>query len=168
MSVTQNIVRTYRGPRAVIRDLLSLGHHEGRALTYLMVACFVVFIGQWPRLQREAMTNPDAPPLEGQLMATFFAWVLFAPLIFYGIAALSHLVAKIFGGKGTWFGARLALFWTMLAVSPLMLLNGLVTGFFPQGAERAITGGLLTLAFFAIWLISLAEAERADAPEGQA
>lgn len=160
MAVTTEILRTYRAPGRVMRQLLSHGATEGRAVAYLMAACFVIFIGQWPRLSRQATLYPDGPPLEAQVQATFFAWVLAAPLLFYGIAALSHLIALPLGGKGTWLGARLALFWTLLAISPLMLLYGLVAGFLGAGPQLTLVGAVVALAFCAIWLISLFESER--------
>ena len=160
MAVTTEILRTYRAPRDVLRRLLAAGQREDRAVAFVMAACFVIFIAQWPRLSRAAALDPDAPPLEAQVMGTFFAWVLAAPLLFYALAALSHVVARMLGGRGTWYGARIALFWTLLAVSPLMLLHGLVAGFFGPGPELTITGAVVALAFCALWVISLIEAER--------
>ncbi len=72
----------------------------------------------------------------GALMATLF---LLPPLA-YLLAAISHLVARAFGGKGTGYGARVALFWSLLAVSPLMLLQGLVRGFIGEGPALMATG----------------------------
>lgn len=163
MAITTEILRTYRAPRLVIRRLLAEGPREDRAIAYLTGACLVIFIGQWPRLQREALANPEGPPLDALIAAALFGWLFVAPLIFYGIAAVSHLIARAFGGRGSWWGARIALFWTLLAVSPLMLLNGLVAGFVGDGLELQITGGVTLLAFALIWGISLAEAEKGPA-----
>ena len=160
MAITRDIARSYRAPRAVMRRLLDAGQREDRAIAYLMGACFVIFIGQWPRLRREAVLNPDGPPFDAQVGGALFAWLFLAPLMFYGIAALSHLAARLLGGRGTWFGARLALFWTLLAVSPLLLLYGMVAGLVGEGIELQITGAGVALAFALIWGISLSEAER--------
>lgn len=160
MAITTEILRTYRAPREVMRNLLADGPREDRAIAYLMGACFVIFVAQWPRLQREALANPEGPPLDALLAAALFGWLFLAPLIFYGLAALSHVVARLLGGQGTWWRSRMALFWTLLAISPLMLLNGLVAGFVGEGLELQITGGVTLLAFAAIWGISLSEAEK--------
>ncbi len=72
----------------------------------------------------------------GALMATLF---LLPPLA-YALAAISHLVARALGGRGTGYGARMALFWSLLAVSPLMLLQGLVRGFLGEGPALTATG----------------------------
>ena len=102
----------------------------------------------------------DTIPLDARIGSALLAWIFIMPLVLYGLAALSRLVAKAFGGQGTPFGARIALFWTVLVVSPLMLLRGLVSGFIGDGVEMMITDGVVTLAFFAHWWAALREAER--------
>lgn len=158
MPVTTDIVRSYRRPGAVIRRLLAAGQREDRAIAILMAACALIFVAQWPRLQREATLNPDAPPLDAQLGGALLAWLFIAPLLAYGLAAAAHLVARVLGGnRGTWYTARLGLFWTMLATAPLLLLQGLVAGFIGPGVELTIVGVLFLIAFFAIWAAALRE-----------
>lgn len=165
MAITTEIFRTYRAPRATMRRLLEGGQREDRAIAYLMAACVVTFVGQWPRLQREATLNPEGPPLEALISGALMGWVFVVPLMAYGVAAVSHLLARLFGGQGTWWGARVALFWSMLAISPMMLLTGLVAGFVGEGPQLGVTGLATVLAFCAIWVISLVEAERAPRSE---
>ncbi len=164
MALSTEIVRTYRAPRAVIRRVLEAGPREDRAIAWLMGACAVIFVGQWPRLQREALLNPEGPPLDARIGAALFAWLFLAPLMFYGIAALSHLVARGFGGRGSWWSARAALFWSLLATSPLFLLQGIVSGVLGQGPEWTLASAVTALAFLWIWGVSLREAER---PQGE-
>ncbi len=164
MPVTNDIVRTWRRPRAVMRDLLDQGRREDRAIMYLMVSCFLIFVAQWPRLRRvaEGLEPSPFPPdvnFEGMMTYTFFGSVIILPLIMYGIAALSHLVAKVLGGQGTWFGARLALFWTLLATTPLFLFYGLVRGLIGHGTQAVFVGAIGAIAFVFIWIQSLREAE---------
>jgi hypothetical protein len=158
MAVTTDIAATYRGPGRVITRLLAMGHREDRALVILMVACGLVFVAQLPRLSREAhLAGTDlAPQMGGALMA----WLFVAPLLFYLIAAVSHLVAKLVGGRGDWYGARMALFWSFLASTPLILLHGLVAALVGDGV--ALQGvGLVWLAVFVwFWMASLWQAER--------
>lgn len=157
MPVTTDIVASYRRPAQVMRRLLSAGTREDRALAMLMAGCVLAFISQLPRLAREAhLTGEELNPMLG---GALFAWLFIAPLMFYLIAALSHLVARLFKGKGDWFGARLALFWAFLAASPLMLLNGLTAGFVGPGAALTLVGFVWFVAFMAIWLVSLKVAE---------
>jgi Na+(H+)/acetate symporter ActP len=160
MSVTSDILRTYRAPRAVLRGILAAGPREDRAIAYVMLACLIIFVAQWPLMSREAFENPEVP-FEARLGATLIAWLFAMPLVLYGLAGLSHVVARLFGGKGSWYSARIALFWTLLAVSPLMLLRGLVAGFIGPGVQMTVCDGIVTLAFLVLWSISLIEAERA-------
>lgn len=158
MTVTREILATWRGPRAALRRQLQAGQREDRALAYLMLACFLIFVAQWPRLVREAHFDTSVP-LEARLGAALFGWMALAPLFFYGIAAFSHLFARMLGGQGSYFGARMALFWALLAISPAWLIYGLMAGFVASGAVLNIVASVLTVAFFAIWMLSLAEAE---------
>ena len=161
MALTADIAATYRGPGRVMRRLLDQGAREDRALVYLVLACGLIFVAQWPRLSREAHLNPEVP-LQALIGGALMGWLFLAPLALYLIAALSHLVAKALGGQGTWFTARLALFWSLLAAVPLWLLYGLVAGFIGPGPALQLTGLIALAGFLAIWLLSLIEAERPD------
>ena len=59
MSLTTDIVATYRGPRRVIRRLLEGGEQEARALMFLIVACVLIFVAQWPRLRLQRSGQND-------------------------------------------------------------------------------------------------------------
>jgi hypothetical protein len=162
MAVSSDIIASWRSPARVMRKLLGMGRREDRALAILIAACLVIFVAQWPRLSREAyLAAEGAPPLEAVLAITFFAMLMIWPLMAYGLAGLTHLVARLFGGRGTWYSARLALFWSLLATSPAWLFHGLVAGFIGPGPEQTVAGVILMVAFLAIWGISLREAERA-------
>jgi hypothetical protein len=158
MSITRDITATYKGPGRVMARLLSYGQREDRAIAYLMAGCVIVFIAQMPRLAREA--HIEGSDLNMLLGATMMAWVFIMPLVLYVIAAMSHILAKAFRGQGTFYSARLALFWALLASSPLMLLWGLVAGFIGPGFEQQITGILWFGVFAWFWLGGLLVAER--------
>ncbi|MEO3414183.1 YIP1 family protein [Roseovarius sp. CAU 1744] len=157
MSVAADIVATYCRPRRVMRRLLDLGMREDRALAVLMAGCVVVFVGQWPRLAREAhLTGQELNPLLG---GALMAWIFIAPLLLYAVAMISHLAARVLGGKGSGYGARMALFWSFLAASPLILLHGLVAGFIGPGFQLQIVGVLWLVVFGWFWAMNLREAE---------
>ena len=63
-------------------------------------------------------------PVSAAISANLFAWGAVAPLLGYGLAAGAHLVARAFGGRGGFLGARAALFWSGLAVTPAALAIG--------------------------------------------
>lgn len=146
MAITENILATYRDPSKVLIRLLSLGPREDRALAYLMGACILVFIAQWPKLARDAFVNNV--DLNFLLGANLMALVVIAPLLLYVIATLARGVGFIFGGQGTAYGARLALFWALLASTPLILLHGLTAGFVGPGAELKVVGVIWLGVFF--------------------
>ena len=158
MSATGDIVQSYRSPRVVMRRHLARGISEGRVFIFLVAACLLVFIAQWPRLSREAFLDTTVP-LEARLGAAMWGWLFVAPLIFYVIAWLSYLVARVIGGRGTAYGARLALFWSLLAVTPLWLLQGLVAGFIGEGPQLVVAGILLLAGFGWVWINSLIETQ---------
>ncbi len=161
MHITADILRSWRHPRKVMARRLSEGAREDRALAYLMIACIVIFVAQWPRLARDAQIDPSTP-LDVRLGGTLFGWLFIAPLVLYAVALLSHLLARMLGGQGNSFAARIALFWSLLAVTPLWLLNGLVAGFYGPGPELTLTGGISLAVFLVVWISSLIEAESVD------
>ncbi len=158
MSATRDILQSYRAPRAVIRRHLGRGVNEGRVFIFLVGACLLVFIAQWPRLSREAHLDTSVP-LDARLGAAMLGWLFIAPLFFYALAGVSYMVARLMGGQGTTYGARLALFWSMLVVTPLWLLQGLVAGFIGAGPQLSAVGILLLGAFFWVWISSLIETQ---------
>ena len=61
MSAIRDIIQSYRAPRTVIRRHLERGVNEGRVFIFLVGACLLVFIAQWPRLSREAYLDASIP-----------------------------------------------------------------------------------------------------------
>lgn len=155
MPVTTDILSSYRGPRRVMRRLLALGESEGRVLATLVAGCGITFIAQWPRLARQA--HVDEVELQPLLGGALMGWVFIAPLAFYLLAFLAHLICRVFGATGSAHDSRFAMFWAYLAASPLILLHGLVAGFIGPGP--ALTGvGAIWLAIFGwFWLSNMRE-----------
>jgi len=158
MALTSDIVAMYRGPRAVMRRQLAMGEREDRVLMYLVVACGLIFVAQWPQLRRDAFLD-DSVPFDARLGGALMAWIFIAPLMLYALAGLSRLVARVFGGRGTGYTARLALFWSLLAAVPLWLLYGLVAGFIGAGIQMTLTGLLALSVFLVFWALCLFESE---------
>ncbi|MBB95646.1 MAG: YIP1 family protein [Rhodobacteraceae bacterium] len=160
MAVTTDIAAMYRRPRPIVARLLNMGPREDRALVFLMLFCALAFVAQMPRLSREA--HLGGAELNMLLGGALLGWVFIAPLLFYGLAALSHLVAKIFGGAGDWYGARVVLFWALLSSAPLMLLHGLVAGFIGPGPAQTLVGVLWLAVLGWFWFTGLSLAERRE------
>ena len=118
--------------------LLEVGPREDRALVYLLGFCGIAFAAQLPGLARQA--HLEGLELNMLLGGTLMATLFLAPLLFYALAFVAHLIARAVGGKGPSFNARIALFWSLLASSPLILLNGLVAGYIGAGIQLTIVG----------------------------
>jgi len=158
MAATRDIIASYRNPAAVVRRLLGQGTREDRNLIYLMVACLIFFVAQTPRLAREAyLTGTELNMLLG---GTLLAWLFIAPLIFYILAAGTQIILRVLRGNVTGFNTRLALFWALLASSPLVLLHGLTAGFVGPGIELQIVGLIWLCVFLWFWVSGLLVAYR--------
>ena len=157
MALTTDIVESWRRPRVVVRRLLGRGRSETFILSLLLVFLLLAFAAAAPNLARQAFLDPSVPlmqriyPAALGLLATVPLW--------YGFAAIGHLVARALGGKGSHFGGRLALFWALVVISPAMLVQGLVQGMI--GGSTATGLGVLVLAgFLGFWVVMLQEVER--------
>jgi hypothetical protein len=155
MAVTADIVESWRRPRAVVRRHLQRGRSEPFAFSLLVVFLILAFIAQYPAAARVTAMHP-AIPLSPQLLAKALGLLAMIPVL-YGLAALSRLVARTFGGQGTLYGARLALFWALVATSPFVLLSGMVAGLIGPGPQLALAGGLTFAAFLFQWITALME-----------
>jgi len=153
MSAVRDIIATYRRPREVFTRWIGGEPDEPRALIVVMFACSVVFLSQWPVAARQSFVTGDdiAPQIGGNLMA----WLFIAPLALYAIAWISHLALRLLGGNGNGFASRMALFWALLAASPLWLLNGLVTGIIGAGFQAQMIGSLGFFAFLIFWAVGI-------------
>lgn len=158
MALVPDIVESWRHPARVARRHLSRPVSEPFVFTFLFVFLLVAFVAQWPQASRDSFLDPSVPMIQ-RLYAAGLGLLATIPL-WYGLAALSHLVARALGGKGGWYGARLALFWALATMAPAMLLMGLVLGFIGPGVQANVLGGLIGLAFLALWMAMLREVER--------
>lgn len=159
MPVAKDIVATYRGPGSVVRRLLDMGQREDRALVFVMAFCVISFIAQLPGLSRRA--HLEGLELNMLMGGTLLGSVFILPLLFYVFAWVSRFVVRLFGISVTPYHARLALFWALLASSPLVLLNGLVAGFVGPGPALQSVGLLWLVVFGWFWVAGLRQAERA-------
>lgn len=161
MSVTNDMARMWRTPRAVVRRLLGAGRREDRALAFLMAGCLLVFLGQLPGLQRAAVL--EGSDFGRDATYAFFAWMTIAPLLFYGLAVLGWAVARLLGARASAYGGRLALFWAHLSAAPAWLLYGLLAGFNGMTAGTYVVGAIWAGALIVFWIQGLRAASEGDA-----
>lgn len=158
MTVTTDLVATWRRPRAILRQHLARGRSEPFAFALLLVFLALAFVAQWPVAAREAHFAGEASALP-RILPRALAVLATIPL-WYALAAVSRLVAGRLGGQGSWYGARVALFWALAAIGPLMLFQGLVAGMIGPGPAVTAVTLLVGAAFFWLWFTLLHEAER--------
>ena len=158
MSVSTDLVATWRRPREILRQHLARGRSEPFAFSLLLVFLVLVFVGQWPAAARDAFlaNEPSAAP---RILARALAVLATIPF-WYALAALGRLVARAMGGEGTWYSARIALFWALAVSGPLMLFQGLVAGMIGPGPALTAVSVLIGAAFLWLWATLLHEAER--------
>lgn len=162
--LVDTIALSWRAPRAVMADAVSAGLTEARTLVHLMLACGVFFVASLPLAVRSAGGLTVDEPVSATVSAHLFAWGAVAPLLGYGVAAVVHLIARAFGGRGRFLAARAALFWSGLAVAPAALLIGIVGAVGVSLTGRVLPWldwlGYIALALW-VWIFaaSLAETE---------
>lgn len=149
MSVVRDIVAAHGKPSQVMKRHLTSGAGEERALIFVMGACVMFFVANLPVRAREAhLEGIDLGPLLG---GSIMAWLFLAPLVMYLLAMLIRLGMYVFGCKAGWFQVRLAFFWSLLASTPLALLNGLTGGMVGPGIQYQAVGAIW-FGFF-LWII---------------
>ncbi len=149
MSVVLDILRTYRAPREVQARRIEGGPREDRALAILLAACGVIFVAQWPRFAREAFLDSSVS-LEARMAGGLFGWILVMPLVFYALSLVLTIVMRATGTPVPGHACRMALFWALLASTPLWLFAGLLGGFAPgPGFGLVSLAALIAVVVFA-------------------
>lgn len=145
--------------RGATRALLDARPSEALLLSFALLSGFLWFLGQVARLWLAPGTGAMAPDvLIGRVAAEFVGAMLFRTLALYGLAALVRLVARAFGGTGTWRDARAAVFWAFLVAAPVVLVAGLGALVLPEPV-RAVAGSLGSVALAVALAHGIAEAE---------
>lgn len=161
MPVSRDIGQMYRRPRAVVRDLYAMGPREDRAIAWLMIGCFLVFLSRLPALQRSAVETGSN--FQQDTIYAFFALMMIAPLMFYLLAAVFYLITKGIRPKITGYGARVATFWGWLASTPVALFYGLLVGFNGlQHPGTTVVGVVWLSVLFWFWISGLAETSKVN------
>ncbi len=148
-----------------MRKQLDRNPGEEGLLALLVFGCFVVFLSFLPRLfATDLSQSPDQSIVAGIIM-WFFVVMFFLPLLMYGVAWISHFVAKAFGATNSNKQARHALFWGLAVLSPVLILKAMLSsafiqigGDFGQNMLNALNI-ILAFAILRIWGAMLAEAK---------
>ena len=147
MSVVINISKTYYKPSQTFSKLFAAGASEKENLAYLVGGCIISFIAQWPAQSRQAFINQQ--PVDELMGAILLSNLFLLPLIFYLVSAIIFVFAKAFKSNILGADLRLIIFWSYLAATPVLLLVGLVEGFFGKNYQYYTIAGLWLLVFLA-------------------
>ncbi len=165
MSVTSDILESWRRPRVVVRRLLGQARSEPFAFSLLVTGLILFYVSLTPWTARIA--SNQAGELGTSWLELLIPWLLGSALgvaatvpLWYLIAALARLAAQLIGGKGSFYGARVALFWALVAASPAVLASGIVKGMLGSGGASDGIGLIAAAAFLVLWVMMLREAER--------
>lgn len=142
------VIESWWAPRRVVQSLS--GMPDRVMLVVLMVAMLISLIAQAPGHARAAALDPTIP-LEARIGGAVMGTIFMMPLLAYGMAALTSVLSRLTPWRLDPQDARLALFWALLAVSPAMLLAGMVAGLIGPGPALMLTQTIAGLAFLFIW-----------------
>lgn len=151
------IVQSWRAPAKVFAGLR--GMPDRALIMVLMVAMLIFLVAQAPGHARAAELDPSVP-LSARMAGALFAVMFVMPLVFYVLASLVASLLRLLGRRITAENSRLALFWSLLAVSPAMLLAGMTAGLVGPGLALMLCQALAGLGFLYIWgagLLTLSE-----------
>ncbi|MFD1797216.1 hypothetical protein FQV27_09655 [Paracoccus aurantiacus] len=146
--IVPRILDSWRRPGEVVRGLDPMS--EGALLAVLMGAMLVFLIAQAPGHARAATLDPSVP-LAGRMAGALTAVMFMMPLLAYALASVTAAISRLTALRISGAQSRLALFWALLAISPLMLLSGLVEGLIGPGAALAATRLIAGTGFLFIW-----------------
>ena len=147
MSVVINISKTYYKPGQTYSKLFAAGASEKKNLAYLVGGCVISFVAQWPAQSRQAFINQQ--PVDELMGAILLSNLFLLPLIFYLVTAIIFIISKIFKSDILGVELRLIIFWSYLAATPILLLVGLVEGFFGKNYQYYTVAGLWLSVFLA-------------------
>ncbi|MDS9468088.1 hypothetical protein RGQ15_10970 [Paracoccus sp. MBLB3053] len=159
VGIVPRIIESWWAPRRVVNSLRGL---PDRALIAILMSAMLVFlIAQAPQHARDAYLDPSVP-LQARMGGAMLAVMFMMPLLAYGLAALVSLISHIGPRPVDGHASRLALFWALLAVSPAMLLAGLVAGLIGPGPALSLTRAVAGVGFLVIWGAGLSAMTRTE------
>ncbi len=161
MTLIGDILGAYKSFPASMRRQLAMEPREEKLLLYVVLACFIGLIARMPGIIELANTSTNEEvTLLNAIGTNIVSTMFYGPIMLYIIAALSHIVSKIFKGQGSFRNTRLALFWAVLVISPLYLalvaLRPLISAPDFQSMGNILAGFL----FIICWGVCLTVAEK--------
>lgn len=147
--ILPRLLLTWRAPSRVMRAQARLS--DPALLAVLLAAMALFLIAQLPMHNRAALLDPSVP-VEARIGGAMFALLGIAPLLAYGLAAL---LAGLSRGRLSGHASRVALFWSLMAITPAVLLCGLVEGLLGASPALHILRAATFAAFSWFWVKGL-------------
>ena len=150
------VARFFYDPRGSMRGMLDSGPTEARLLFYALLAAAILLTGKIAGILQFSEPGTD---VMGLISAQAVSLLFFMPLIYYALAAVGTLVARLFRGEGSWHQGRAAFFWASLVSAPVIAFaNHLARSIPALPYEIAILLGQFGGVFFA-WALAQCYAE---------
>lgn len=121
-----HIVDAYVDMRASTRSFIKTRPSEARLLFLALLSDVIFFLAR-------SISMVVAPPVEVQASLPHYVsfGIVIAFLIrtslFYVIAAIARIVSYPFGGRGSWYDTRCAVFWAALVSAPIEVVGAILT-----------------------------------------
>ncbi|MEO0426260.1 MAG: Yip1 family protein [Pseudomonadota bacterium] len=149
-SLTGRIFRAWKDPRTTMRGVLDANPSEGRILMFAMASGVLLFMAECFRIMLQASRSGAAlDQLSATFTASFVALLVLRPLMLYGLAALTGLIARRAGGTGSWRDTRAAICWTALTAAPISVLATFAEVLLIQAGIAGVSLGPIGVAAFA-------------------
>lgn len=149
--------------RGSLRAELDHGVGEARLLLYAVLSGLIWFLGRAALLA----WGPLAPTLTEEeflrlIGAELVSAVFYRTLALYVVAAMVGLVARRFGGTGSWQASRAAVFWGALVAAPAILAATLLSLLLTEVPGKAAEIASMLGAVASAWVLAhcIAEAHR--------
>lgn len=120
------ILDAYADMRWSTRSLIESAPSESRLLMLAILSDVIFFLAR-------SLSMVVAPPeevalaLPAQIGLGVVVAFLIRTSLFYVLAALAKMVSAVFGGKGSWYDTRCAVFWAAFVSAPVEIFAALLT-----------------------------------------
>ena len=123
------ILLAYKNFGISFRMQRDLSVNERDLLTLAFTSALILFMANLPvQIVKSNLIHEVESHIYIALIG--FVSVFSLPLFLYFISWILFLVFKGFGGSAPFYEVRLALFWSLNVAAPLIIINGILKGFF--------------------------------------
>jgi len=161
MSVWARLRESYRDMRGTTRALIDENPSEPRLLFFVLLADIIFFLSMGVRtVVSPSEIVEQSLPLPTTVGVLLIGILLLRTTFMYLLAAITCIVARLFGGEGSFQETRAGVFWASLVSTPVGVFGALMGGLIsnledampifktPLFAWPPLFVGLIAFAFF--------------------